>query len=514
MPVDIPGFVFDPVTNRYYKAASRSEESSSANRVLERIAVHRGESKKGCGSGHKHWNRRRRSAKKRRTSEDKGAGVASDGSGDSVGSLGSSHGEICDTILRLIRHRECGRLPLTAASTGVQRLCYETRRGVKVAERRNVTNAWFGEAQATTGRRHEGQRVARTKVHFNFILGNGSGYVWSRGATNKVATDDALVCTCFVPTFVDRATVLSGRKKPAGPADRSLDESCRIRATHLNYPTKSPAIHVSEMGQAGRKKAFVFGLMGSGLETGKVVVHMPKHCNQLLPRTVLCSSGSETASRQGTTLIYRASGTLWTVQNLGVGFLSIGERESARVLQIGDGAIRSLWQARYGSDVLAQACVPGAGMVLHGLRSGWVLGADCRTRRSVVKCKAGRSIQELVVNPRDPHQFAVLGYEQFPRLWDTRMVRPLVKYHGASSPASKGTANLRISWDGDLLGCSTSRLQTPSLSLWSLKTGKEVSVVGGNGVHDFIWCPQLGPDALCVLEEDNFPKIKSINFVV
>ena len=56
MPVSIPGFVFDPATNRYYKEAPRSQESSSANTAMRRIAVQRFEARNA---------QRREAAKKR-----------------------------------------------------------------------------------------------------------------------------------------------------------------------------------------------------------------------------------------------------------------------------------------------------------------------------------------------------------------------------------------------------------------------------------------------------------------
>ena len=115
----------------------------------------------------------------------------------------------------------------------------------------------------------------------------------------------------------------------------------------------------------------------------------------------------------GTTVEYSAGGTLWSVSSLADDCLSIGERESARVLRVGESSIQSLWRARYRSDVLAQGCIRDRNLVLHGLRTGvstWQTGGwrSSGAMAGVLKCKAGRSVVEVCGNPR-PAPVAVLS---------------------------------------------------------------------------------------------------------
>ena len=250
-----------------------------------------------------------------------------------------------------------------------------------------------------------------------------------------------------------------------------------------------------------------YGFMGSGQEHGKVTVS---------PSTV---------SPLDATARYNAvKGTLWSAQYLDCGpFLSVGESDRASLLQVSNASLQNLHCRYYGSDVLAQASVGDRSLVLHGLRNGKVHLTDWReAKASVGVCKAGRSITELVSLPQDSHQFAVLGYSQLPRLWDTRMLRPLVKYasshletldglresFGSSlSPAAtdmldtlklRGTRSLRISSDCTLLGCIkelkslASSMSLNLIHLWSLKSGKTMTIsmdLKGRSFKDFMFLP-------------------------
>ena len=397
------------------------------------------------------------------------------------------------------------------------------------------------------------------RIHFNAFLGctnnTPPGYFWSRGASDNLVSDDTLVCTCFVP---------SGRKKSSMKKDFSLamdeDESSesegeligdrfwpptaqqtrrgrtpkfqekmdsspvKIEARHNRYSTMSPAIYVSQMRQ--HPSLYVFGFMGSGLECGKITAHRTRFAHQMLPQDVCTSKESVAAG----TLVYKTGGTVWNAQCLDDSSLvSIGEREACRVLSIGEARIQSAWRARYASDVLAQAVIQDKCAMVHGLRNGQIHLADWRVNcahRSQSsssspssKCTtAGRSITELLSVPQDPHQFAVLGYSQLPRLWDIRMQRPVVRYTCShldaldtiqddfqALPMSTidslklgGTKSLRISSDCTLLGCikQFKSITLPGISLslihiWSLKTGKTVSIsttgesLKGRSVKDF-----------------------------
>ena len=476
MPVSIPGFVFDPVTNRYYKEAPRSQESSSANTVMRRIAVQRFEARNA---------QRRKNAAKKRPREGGQGGTP----GDRPSTLNDRrlhphHGNY-GTLGRLLAHRECGRLP---CSRMVQRLSLENDRGMR-AEKQIVHGRWLGPSPA----------ISISTVLGTTRISPFGPFVWSRGATNKLLNDDYLILTSL-------AAVKPGE---------------RMNVFHLNYPTKSPVIHVSDLGD----RSYAFGLMGSGLEAGRVVVHRPAKPQDLINQRIFAKDGRLTdaageAGRaversNGTTVEYSAGGTLWSVSSLADDCLSIGERESARVLRVGESSIQSLWRARYRSDVLAQGCIRDRNLVLHGLRNGCVHLADWRVEEQrgsngggVLKCKAGRSVVEVCGNPRDPHQFAVLSYQQLPRLWDVRMCRPLAKYaapHPACSPVPldglvdsidtlklSATSGLRISPDGSLVGCVASYKsiagegsQLDLLKLWSVKTGKALRVTGERTLADF-----------------------------
>ena len=435
-------------------------------------------------------------------------------------------------------HRECGNLPSSAKCW--TRLCYEREaKGLFLEELHFNLNLWNVQQEQIILR---DQRQGRTtnamnrnpvlRHHFNALLGTTatgdktSSYIWSRGASDKLVSDDALVCSCFVP---DRDTagmrcedsrqmtwssLLRSRQK------RHAKNLVKIDAKHTRYYTKSPAIHVSHVPQ---HNAYVFGFMGSGLESGKVVVHRSKYAHQMLPAQV-CVVEESQALHSGT-LVYKTGGTIWNAELLdGSHLVSMGEREASRILQIGEARIQSVWKAKYTSDVLAQAAIRDRSVVLHGLRNGQVHLADWRTRarsesRSLMSCKAGRSIMEILSVPQDPHQFAVLGYSQLPRLWDIRMQRPIVRYasshldtidllhaeFGDKLPMNTidslklgGTKSLRISSDNTLLGCIKQLKSvsfTASLDLihiWSLKTGKTVSLskhkgLKGMGYKDFLF---------------------------
>ena len=514
MPVKLPGYVFDPETNRYYKEVRRSEESSSNHKVMQRITLSSAK-------------------KKRKTRRTEGAQGPPRGSHPSPSPSAPTdrrmypdHGNF-STLERLLFHRECGN---PEVSRSWSRLCYESTRGVFMQELRNVPNLWFGEASRGPVGSQNGRASAaavrgpalstnqRTQVHFNAFLGASGGYLWSRAATNKVVSDDALVCTCFVP---ERAAVHRGPNMSpyfrAGPIDPA---TVHVRATHTMYPTKSPAIHVGSLPLSSTHRAHVFGFLGSGLEPGKVVVHKPTHQQDLLPKTLcLADSSLHCGYRGASTLVHKSGGTIWTAKCLDRGpLLSLGERESARVLQVSAERMACLSVVKYTSDVLAQACVPQRSLVIHGLRNGHLHLCDWRAAskdRTLAKCKAGRSITEIVAVPGDPNQFAILGYMQLPRLWDVRMQRHLVKY--ASShlalldqqlgiPAEvldtlkvAGTSSLRVSSDAKIVGCvkrlksvtdATSALDL--IQLWSLKTGKPIGVSTDNGYRgrtckDFIF---------------------------
>ena len=72
MPLEIPGFVYDPETNRYYKQASRSQESSNSQKVIQRITVSKAAKKRRTQrekkDQEKRWGRHKGKGNKVRTS--------------------------------------------------------------------------------------------------------------------------------------------------------------------------------------------------------------------------------------------------------------------------------------------------------------------------------------------------------------------------------------------------------------------------------------------------------------
>jgi len=439
--------VYDPEADRYFwvggSGGRHSGRDAQQQKVLDK--KRRREEKK-RQEKRRETEARRKEIQNRSRREEHGAGHDA-GRGDAGGREGRRRGNV--SLPALLLSRECGFCPCPGS---VARY-YECSSNLRLDEVRKA-------------------RIQRSpKVHFNAVLNASHGFLWSRGASNRVF-DDRLVVTNFAS------------------------------AASQAYPTKSPVIwtHCTE------SQCF-YGFMGSGQEHGKVTVS---------PSTV---------SPLDATARYNAvKGTLWSAQYLDCGpFLSVGESDRASLLQVSNASLQNLHCRYYGSDVLAQASVGDRSLVLHGLRNGKVHLTDWReAKASVGVCKAGRSITELVSLPQDSHQFAILGYSQLPRLWDTRMLRPLVKYasshletldglresFGSSlSPAAtdmldtlklRGTRSLRISSDCTLLGCIkelkslASSMSLNLIHLWSLKSGKTMTIsmdLKGRSFKDFMFLP-------------------------
>ncbi len=479
--MEIPGFVYDPATNRYFKKVKgQSEQSSSSQKVMQRITVTRhvaSRSKKrkqkqrhqgggGSGSGaqqpackhhHNHNHGRQRGG--------------NDNGGVAGGELVSTplQRRLCaaskdfNTVGRLLLHRECGNLPGRGQSVW-PRLCYESERGVELRVARGVQHAWWFETLGilpqwgANGRRlgmpiHTQQQQRQQQqqggrsapCHFTALLSTTAehgGYLWSRGATDRVVSDDILVCTRFASggergsAGTSAPAAMAAMANWSGPASHfprgggqaegegEGEGEAALQAEHTLYRTHSPAIHACQV--RPYPGVYLFGFMGSGNEPGNIRV---------------------ARGLSGRPVTYSAGGTVWTAQHLLGPLCSIGEREGARVLALGEASIESVFRLRYPSDVLAQACIEDKHVMVHGLRNGQIHLADWRAPPSRSQqasrgrlagsvegsegpgraAKAGRSITELVSVPGDPHQFAVLGYCQLPRLWDVRMGRALVK---------------------------------------------------------------------------------------
>ena len=170
MPLE--GFVYDPEADRYFwvggSGGRHSGRDAQQQKVLDK--KRRREEKK-RQEKRRETEARRKEIQNRSRREEHGAGHDA-GRGDAGGREGRRRGNV--SLPALLLSRECGFCPCPGS---VARY-YECSSNLRLDEVRKA-------------------RIQRSpKVHFNAVLNASHGFLWSRGASNRVF-DDRLVVTNF-----------------------------------------------------------------------------------------------------------------------------------------------------------------------------------------------------------------------------------------------------------------------------------------------------------------------------